>query len=277
MSFKNTPIPAAAAAAGYTRLAFSDDFDNLDTIDLKGEGKPGFNWYIDRPNGMPDMKPTDFSIPEESVLHLEPEMCRPLIGISSYSKRGDTGYTMQFGYIESRIRAKIPGPSYQRKVHCWPAFWTLSKQNIMGQPYEHLGELDIIEMVAIQGGKPIYTGTLHDWHGSPQNCATNFVNSTGYLDQFDFLDDDWHTYAALWEPGRVAWYLDNKLMHSVTYTPDDVPQYFYRDDPTPLPCPPEELGWVGAHSVMDNDPQVIIYGCRGEWPMDIDWIRVWQK
>ena len=69
MSFKNTPIPAAAAAAGYTRLAFSDDFDNLNTIDLKGEGKPGFNWYIDRPNGMPDMKPTDFSIPEESVLH----------------------------------------------------------------------------------------------------------------------------------------------------------------------------------------------------------------
>ena len=44
-----------------------------------------------------------------------------------------------------------------------------------------------------------------------------------------------------------------------------------------LSVPPEELGWVGAHSVMENDPQVIIYGCRGEWPMDIDWIRVWQK
>ena len=71
MSFKNEPIPAAAKAAGYTHLAIADDFDDLSQFDMSGSGQPGYTWYIDRPGGKPDLKPTDFSFPEESVLHFD--------------------------------------------------------------------------------------------------------------------------------------------------------------------------------------------------------------
>ena len=291
MSFKNVPIPAAAEAAGFTKLAIADDFDDLSQFDMSGEGKDGYTWYIDRPFGMPTMKETDFSFPEESVMHLKPEMCSPLIAFSSYSRKGDTGYTMQYGYLEARIRVKIIGPEYDRKKHCWPAFWTLSKENWMDKKFEHCGELDVIEMVAINGGKPIYTGTLHDWkrtydengNRTSQVFGSNLVNSCGYNDYFDYLDEEWHTYAALWEPGHVAWYLDNKLMHSARYNATDLPQYFYRDSNVPLPRIEhyrddlKEKTWKGCHHIMENDPQVVTLGCRPAWPMDIDWIRVWEK
>lgn len=290
MSFKNTPIPPAAEAAGFTKLALADDFDDLSSIDFSGEGKPGYTWYADRPMNMPTMTESDFKTVEESVVRMQPEMCSPLIGLSSYSKKGDTGYVMQYGYLEARIRVKIPGKEYNRKTHCWPAFWTLCKENFMGRSFERGGELDVIEMVAIHGGQPIYTGTLHDWHhykdeeGKTKTVyASNLVNSTGYNDYFDYIDEEWHTYAALWEPGHVAWYWDNKLMHSARYNKWDLPQYFYRDDPMPLPRledrKPEfaKRTWKGAHSVMDNDPEVVILGCRGAWPMDIDWVRIWEK
>ena len=39
--------------------------------------------------------------------------------------------------------------------------------------------------------------------------------------------DAWHTYAALWEPGHVAWYWDNKLMHSARYNGIDLPRDLY--------------------------------------------------
>ena len=42
MSFKNVPIPEAAKDAGFTKLAFADDFDDLSNIDFSGEGKPGY-------------------------------------------------------------------------------------------------------------------------------------------------------------------------------------------------------------------------------------------
>ena len=289
MSFKNTPIPPAAEAAGFTKLVLADDFDNLDNIDFSGEGKPGYTWYADRPMKMPTMKKSDFTIIEDSVVHMEPEMCAPLIGISTYSKAGDTGYTMQYGYLEARLRVKIPGEAYVRKTHCWPAFWTLSLENFMGREFEHCGELDVVEMVTIHQGHPIYTGTLHDWHryrdeeGNLKTVyATNLVNSSGYNDYFDYIDEEWHTYAALWEPGHVAWYWDNKLMHSARYNEWDLPQYFYRDSETPLPRlehrDPKwaKRTWKGAHHIMENDPQVVTLGCRGAWPMDIDWVRIWE-
>lgn len=293
MSFKNVPIPAAAEAAGFTKLALADDFDDLSNIDFSGEGKEGYLWYADRPFGMPNMKESDFTIIEDSVVHYEPEMCSPLIGLNTYSRKADRGYVMQYGYLEARIRAKIPGPSYTRKTHTWPAFWTLSREKYMDRKVEHCGELDVIEMVAIHGGQPIYTGSLHDWNfvtgevnqkGQPKAVyGSNLVNNCGYNDYFHYLDEEWHTYAALWEPGHVAWYLDNKLMHAARYNEWDLPQYFFRDSPTPLPRIEERRPdlaystWKGCHHVMENDPQVVILGCRGAWPMDIDWVRIWEK
>ena len=287
MSFKNLPIPAAAEAAGFTNLTFADDFDSYDTIDTSGEGKPGYLWYIDRPYGRPPLTAEEYEV-NDSVLTLKVAAPGCLTHLSSYSKAGDTGYTMQYGYAEIRMRIKMPDENYKK---AWPAFWGMSKRDFMGKGWTDCGELDIIEMVPIHGKRmPIYTGTLHHhrrYHDEEGKLKTvygsNLVNSCGYNDYFDYIDEEWHTYAVLWEPGHVSWYWDNKLMHSARYNEWDLPQYFYRNDPTPLPRlehrDPKWASrtWKGCHHIMESDPQVMTIGARADWPAEIDWVRIWQK
>lgn len=294
MSFKNVPIPAAAEAAGFTKLEFADDFDSYDTIDLSGEGKPGYLWYTDRPYGMTTLTKDELQI-KDSVLFMKPLVCPAAIGMPTYSTKGKTGYVMRYGYAEARIRANEPEGEYNGV----PAFWGIGLRDMLKTDavgWKDCGELDILEIERCddpETGKRrnYYTGTLHHHHrtgelkenGAPvQQTGTNFINALGYKER-RWLDNEWHTYAALWEPGHVSWYLDGKLMHSARYSEDALPEYYYRDDPTPLPryehAHPEAAGrtWVGAHSVMDGEEEVIILGCNNNWPMEVDWVRIWGK
>ncbi len=295
MSFKHEPIPAAAEAAGMTKLVFAEDFESDKAIDFSGEGKEGYSFYADRPYNLPTCTREECQM-RDSVLYFAPQEGRAAIGIPTYSKTSKTGFLMRYGYAEARIRADLPTDEYAG----WPAFWGISINNVMAQPFVHCGELDILEMYdpkakGRSGGirkDIIYTGTMHDWwriggvdeKGNPNTVyAWNAINNCGYQDRFDYIDDQWHTYAALWEPGYVAWYLDGKLMHSARYNDTDLPEYYYRDDPTPLPRDPDEDAaarkgtWHGAHSIMDTEDMVLFLGADKNWPMEVDWVRVWQK
>ncbi len=290
MSCTNVPIPAAAEAAGFTKLVFAEDFESDTAIDFSGEGKEGYSFYADRPYLLETLTPEECQM-KDSVLYLKPRVCRSAIGLGSYSKAGKTGFTMHYGYAEARIRAGHPTGEYDGV----PAFWGIGLKDYVGQPWEHCGELDILEIVVPSNDKDkmIYTGTLHDhWrghgrdeNGNPKNVfASNLINATGYQDNFDFIDGEWHTYAALWTEGYVAWYMDGKLMHSARYNATDLPQYYYRDDPTPLPRIEDlrpgkfdERTWEGAHHIMDEENEVIILGCNYNWPMEVDWVRIWNK
>ena len=289
MSFKNVPIPAAAEAAGMTKLVFSEDFETEMAIDFSGEGKPGYSFYADRPYGGTTLTPEECRI-EDSVLYFKPIKCAAAIGLGSYSKAGRTGFTMHYGYAEARIRAKQPTGEYNGV----PAFWGIGLKDFLGQNWTHCGELDILEIVVphTDKDKKIYTGTLHNHYRSGERTeqghyktvfASSSVVATGYEDKFDFLDDEWHTYAALWEPGHIAWYLDGKLMHSARFAEGEIPQYYYRDDPTPVKRLQEvypnveEIVWPGAHTIMNEEEEVIILGCNYNWPMEVDWVRIWNK
>ena len=285
MSFKNVPIPAAAEAAGMTKLVFADDFDSYDTIDMSGEGKPGYNWYADRPYGASTLTKEDLVI-KDSVVTIRPERSDAAVGLPSYSRKGKTGFTYNKGYAEARMRFPVSGVGEIK--NSWPAFWGLGVDDVAGRPWNHIGELDILEAVCAQqiDNAVIYTGTLHDHNrleSTTSKLCTNSINATGYKDQFDVLDDDWHTYAALWDENYVAWYLDNKLMHSARYTEGELPQYYYRDDPTPLPRIEEVYpnygrpAWPGAHTIMNTDNLALFVSGQRNWPVEVDWVRVWQK
>ena len=137
----------------------------------------------------------------------------------------------------------------------------------------------------------IYTGTMHDWwriggvdeNGKPNTIyACNSVNSCGYLDQFTYLDNEWHTYAALWTEGYIAWYLDGMLMHSVRFSEGECPTHYYRDIEDPLfwneDSDPSLKGrtWPGAQTIMNVDHMVLFLGAHETWPIDVDWVRVWE-
>lgn len=286
MSFKNVPIPAAAEAAGMTKLVFADDFDSYDTIDMSGEGKPGYLWYADRPYSNPTLTKEDLVI-HDSVVTIQPERAGAAVGLPTYSRKGQTGFVYNKGYAEARMRFKVTDIGEVKHGQI-PAFWALGVDDVAGRHWNHIGELDILEAVRAHqiGNAVIYTGTLHDHNRleSPETrLCTNTINATGYQDQFDVLDDDWHTYAALWDENYVAWYLDNKLMHSARYADGEMPEYFYRDDPTPLPKAEDvwpdygRPAWPGAHTIMNTDKMVLFVSGHRDWPVDVDWVRVWQK
>jgi beta-glucanase (GH16 family) len=215
----------------------------------------------------------------------------------SYSKKGRTGFLMTQGYAEAHIRVDLPVDSYNG----WPSFWGMEKKDMMGEFWVNCGELDILEMVDPKGkgrsgeaGKDIiYTGTLHehkrtfDENGEEirkqRQFASSSVIASGYMDNFDYIDDQWHTYAALWTEGYIAWYLDGELMHSVKFAENEYPTFYYRDIEEPLiwdeEAEPHLKGrtWEGAHSIMNTDSMVLFLGAHETWPIEVDWVRVWEK
>ena len=287
---KQIPIPEAAKAAGMTNLVFEDDFDSMDTIDINATHEPGYKWY---PDAYGCRLTSDYIYQKDSYIHMGGP--QPLAyGLVSYSKQLDAGYLATCGcYLECRMRAAMPIGEYGGI----PAFWTMLKDSFMGKPdWSEGGELDVVELFVTKNAQgedqKYFAGSLHhhyrtvDENGKAHiTYASNLVNNCGYLDQFPFTDDDWHTYGALWEKGRVTWYMDGVKMHSVEYRADAWPQHFYRDDPTPLP--PAETVWpdnpmvkertrFGAHSIMDTDEEVVFLTSRETYAMDVDWVRIWR-
>ncbi|MBO5670057.1 MAG: family 16 glycosylhydrolase [Clostridia bacterium] len=288
---KQIPIPEAAKAAGMTTLVFEDDFDSMDTIDINATHEAGYKWY---PDAYGCRLTSDYIYQKDSYIHMGGPQPKAY-GLVTYSRERDEGYLATCGcYLECRMRAAMPIGEYGGI----PAFWTMGVADFMGRPWEHVGELDVVELFVTKNkqdeDQKYFAGTLHDHYltgnvredGRPEKkTGTNMVNACGYLDQFPFTDDDWHTYGALWETGRITWYRDGVKMHSIEYSADALPECFYRDDPTPLP-PAETVWpnntalkdrrWVGAHTIMDTDKEVVFLTSRETYSMDVDWVRIWR-
>lgn len=283
-------VPAAAAAAGMERLVFSDDFESSDTVDLANEQTEGFCWYTDRAYGRPPMQPDELEWhTEESFLRILSEQAT---GLTSRSCNSKNGFLMKEGYVEVRIRLTKWDGKTDRK----PIILLIGKSDFEGKAWADNGIITVMSaphtMDKNGERRPYYCGAVHhynrswkrDKNGKPiTRSATNLVNSTGYRDWFTFLDEQWHTYGLLWEQGHIAWYMDGKEMHSVRFAPNELPRHYYRNNPRPLPpIEGENLKyaknqWFGAYTVFDEEPMVLSLCSCAEWPMDVDWVRVWQK
>ena len=259
---KGIGIPQAAEQAGFKTLVFEDDFDSAATLDWQVSGKPGFKWYLDRPFGWDAVRPADLTVADSVLTIKTPEHCAGW-GPSTYSTKGLTGSAFRYGYFEAKIRFD---PALGRHASYFPAWWSFSVAHATDKNDEHWGELDFFEAMPDASGlyKGAYVATVHDWireNGGPQNHQ----NTNNWFDG-QITDADWHVYGCLWEPGRFAWYLDGRCITEVTYSADG--------HPTPQANP---ASFVGCYSFLDKEDMLLILGTCEEWPMEVDWVRVWQK
>ena len=113
----------------------------------------------------------------------------------------------KYGKIEARI--KLP---YSQGI--WPAFWLLG-ENISSVSWPACGEIDILEMIGGSSGansdKKIY-GTAHwDQNGHAQYGGSYSLTS-------GIFADDFHTFAIVWDPQKITWYVDDKAYVSIDIT-----------------------------------------------------------
>lgn len=279
----SAPIPPAALEDGCTKLVFADEFDSLATFDFRGTGATGYTWYTDPPYGKSaPIVNRDYSI-TNSVLKFDPKTSDDQL-LCSYSKKGKVGYLWRYGYAEARIRFDTSNVALASEGRMgWPAFWGISLTDFMNKPWTDCGELDVMEAFLVDSnngkGGVYYSGALHHHKrvsGQPQKNGVNLVNALGYRGNKYLIDSDWHTYAALWREGYIAWYIDNQFFHAVEFTKDELPVFYSKDTDGPIHVGENANNWPGVHHIMNSEQQVLLLGTGKKWPMEVDWVRVWE-
>ncbi|MDD5673681.1 MAG: family 16 glycosylhydrolase [Chitinivibrionales bacterium] len=254
-------IPAAAAAIGYNRLVFSDDFTSLSTIDVNTTGAAGYNWYTDIPFGGAVVDKSNYSV-DTSVLTIDFGGTTQGWGLDTYSIEGNTGHAFKFGYFEARMHFN---PLLADSAAWFPCWWSLSLDHCQGLNNSHYAELDFFE--AYTGGYSPYNysfvGTLHDFNPDNHQNSNNGWRAPFYAG-LDY--NQWHIYGCLWQPGSVSWYLDNVLLSTVTYSADGYP------NPPAGPSSP-----IGCFSIADSQSNLLILGSAEGWPLYVDWVHVYQQ
>src|SRR6266699_1545751 len=114
--------------------------------------------------------------------------------------------SLQYGRFEARI--KIP---YGQGI--WPAFWMLGN-DIERIGWPGCGEIDVMENI---GREPaIVHGTIH----GPGYSGGKGIGAPYSLVSGRFAND-YHVFAAEWEPNQIRFYVDDHLY--ATRTPADLP------------------------------------------------------
>jgi beta-glucanase (GH16 family) len=247
------PTPRLIAGQGY-KLAFHDEFETLDANLTRRRDDAHFwqnAWYS-------PALPAGAAFASGGILHLESKRADGYPDVTLSTRRATLAGSSawKYGYLEARMN--VPAGD-----GAWPAFWMSALQHAFtGTVPPQNGEIDAFEG---QGAEPtVYYGTVHKNTGGARTADQTNANSA--RDTGIDLCGSWHTYAILWTPTTVSWYLDDTpLMSAPTYAAD----------PT----------WG-----VSTDQRMVIYlqMATGGWtvPTDsttpdtldlqVDWVRGWQ-
>ena len=141
-----------------------------------------------------------------------------------------------FAYGSIEFRAYVPADA-QGNVADWPALWT------DGQNWPVDGENDIFEAINGYAAYHFHSGPAGS-DGLPNNGGNVTAKIAG-----------WHTFGADWQPGKVRYYYDKKLVGTITTGITGAPQYIV----------------MGIGIGPGSRPAV------GSSDLRIDWVRVWKE
>ena len=120
--------------------------------------------------------------------------------VSYTSGRINTQHKHDFKYGLFEARVKVPeGQGFL------PAFWMMpTDENLYGQ-WPRCGEIDIMEVLG--NNTDTSYGTIH--YGNPHSESQGSYT----LDEGSF-SEEYHVFDVEWEPGKISWYVDGKLIHT---------------------------------------------------------------
>lgn len=270
-----TPSPTVPAAAGkYNRLAFEDNFDSISTIDTGNTGAPGFKWYPAGVHkwGKPDTQPSEYSV-NNSVLRIAPSHSTYNRNFMTRDPNTGEGQSFGRGYYEVRMRVDADGVrNVPPENSSWPAFWAQSNHlhRLNQRPYV---ELDMVEIMR----KDEFLGTLWAHHGGQFDKSLMIKNRKADYRNPNYHSADWHTYGCLWDTNGIEWYIDGVLVLKQYWgekrnllAPNDPQQNPVAADGT-NPTLSNPFGLFDSETAID-----VILGTGKTWPMEVDWVRIWQ-
>jgi beta-glucanase (GH16 family) len=254
--------PSTAAAAGFGKLVFCDDFDSLSTIDVNTTGAPGYNWYTRLPRGEGRTPQSDYSISNSVLAITAPDSYN--FAITTKDVQSGNGNSWTFGYFEARL---CFDPNAVPTASGWPAWWGNSAHHLRYDTRYKKGqyiELDFFE--APPKARTEFAGTLHQFKN---NGAIHYQNSNN-IPPVSVNWAKWHTVGVLWVPGRVDWYLDGKRLIEQQYSANAQPRPLART----MVKGPQPAGLFSSLDTEMLGEQMILGSAQG-WPLNVDWVRVW--
>lgn len=137
---------------------------------------------------------------EDGSLVLKPVEKNEDGSVSYTSGRVNTQNKHDFKYGLFEARVKVPeGQGFL------PAFWMMpTNENLYGQ-WPRCGEIDIMEVLG--NDTDTSYGTIH--YGNPHSESQG-----SYTLEEGTFSDEYHVFDVEWEPGKISWYVDGKLIHT---------------------------------------------------------------
>ena len=267
--------PAQAQAAGFSNLAFSDDFTDPTTIATSTQATAGYKWYWSQQG----VSSTDYYkvttgdyLGATGVLTINRSDNRynaDLQTIPTHATGSQRDGTWQHGYFEARIQfANNPTTS---RGNGWPSFWTFAVQAQSPVAGQLTAEWDIMEAFMSRSAAQVFN-TGHNWmNTSRYSTGSDTYNTNGTNMQVSLqgstepaqpTDGGWHTYGCLWwgdgVTGYIQCYFDDHLI-------------VHENGKTTFPT-----GQGAGLSAQESDNMYMLLGTATGWPINVDWVRVWQ-
>ena len=238
--------PPGAVAAGFTRLAFIDDFTNASTIATSSAQSSGANWYysFDNTAQTTTVNTTQTAASLSNGNTSGGANASPVGGIVSIK---NTGASVQEAWITvpgsslNNSGAVQPAAGVGNWAHCyiegyfqfnpatapsagsWPAFWAWSLEGLktFGFGSSALAatssfELDMYESFGTQNFSDIagsFDSTIHVWSLNP-NRAINIVDGFPPSNP-PFFNSEWHTVGVLWQDDGLVTALNVLLIQGI--------------------------------------------------------------
>jgi hypothetical protein len=265
--------PPQAVGAGYTTLAFDDEFTS-DSISYNGSysGSGTPKWYtctastttsqLYISNGVCNFLKPPLNNGANIQTDPNPYSSTAAQSTPSSIKQGSgQGVNFTYGYFEASMAFPASGAT---DGIGWPTFF-MTNTYVPGTAavvFPH-NEIDILEYQPVNGGGSTgpgnITSTVHQWlsSGAPGNGNTQITKPGG------FNSANYNTYGCLWTPTTITFYLNN--VASVMPNGQNPVHLAGTFTGSIAPFPSGVLG--------DN---VVLGTSSVGWPMTVDWVRIWQ-